>query len=293
MKRKELLTRAAAIGLSLVLCFGMTACGNKDEASGRERETEAEKDDAGEDAEEEDAEEESGDDDGKDADAADKTEDDDRTSEDERSGDDKNGEETDEARDEDGAEESGDTDDTAEQPFGRVNGNEYRNEFFGIGCKLDSSWTFATEEEIHANDNLTSDLADSSLIDNALESGQVFTDMIAAQNGDGTNVRVTVERLDSRYSDLTEQQYVDSSIGLLRQTMEHAGAEDLEIETMTAELLGEERYAVKMTCNYQGIHFYTLMTNIRKGDYIATIGAASVGEKDTTEEIVGSFYLLP
>ena len=65
------------------------------------------------------------------------------------------------------------------------------------------------------------------------------------------------------------------------------------LKTMTAELLGEERYAVKMTCNYQGIHFYTLMTNIRKGDYIATIGAASVGDKDTTEEIVGYFYLLP
>ena len=181
--------------------------------------------------------------------------------------------------------------------LGRVENGVYTNDYIGIGCALDSAWTFYTAEELQELPGQVQELLqDTEYADASLRQ---FTDMMA-ENVDALlnmNVQYTKLTLQERvaYVALSDEALVDVVLeesASMAEAYAQAGIEGAVMSKMAVEFLGRDRWAIHTTATVQGYPYYMLQVfEYGLGQYGVTITFASFFE-DNTASMLDLFYAI-
>ena len=179
---------------------------------------------------------------------------------------------------------------------GKIDGNTYSNDFFGIGCELDDNWTVLSEEEIAERSGLVLDTMEEGGMDDsmrtAMENGSVVFDFFAQKNDNTAAINITVGNIGVLYGTaMTEEGYIDATTEQMMKSIETIGYENVTTEKTTVTLAGTEHAALKLSGEYSGISIYQTMVVLRKGIYVGCV-AFSCGGEDFSDDLVTLFYAL-
>lgn len=181
--------------------------------------------------------------------------------------------------------------------LGRMEGGVYTNEYAGIGCQLDSNWTFYTAEELQElPDRVHEALQDTEYSDTGLNQ---ITDMMAENTTDLTTMNVQYNKLSMQdrlvFAAMSDDAIADVILGQsesMTQAYAQAGIENAVLEKKTVTFLGEERTAVHTTASIQGVPYYILQVfDYGLGQYSVTVTVSSYFE-DNTESLLDLFYAV-
>ena len=179
--------------------------------------------------------------------------------------------------------------------LGRMEGGVYTNEYVGIGCQLDSNWTFYTAEELQELPGQVHEaLQDTEYSDAGLNQ---ITDMMAENATDLTTMNVQYNKLTMQdrliFATMNDDAIADVILGQsesMVQAYAQAGIENAVLEKKTVTFLGEERTAVHTSASVQGIPYYILQVfDYSLGQYSVTVTVGSYVE-DQTESLLALFY---
>lgn len=172
--------------------------------------------------------------------------------------------------------------------------NSYINEYFGIGLKLDENWTFSTQEEIDETNGFVQDTLDDETYTKALDSGMVYTDMIATGDDGMLSVNATIEKLNAVSTlALNEDSYIDLSLEQndFRALLGQIGLDVTVLEKGSIEVAGKEHPGIVIEGTIQGVAFYEKIVAIKSGSYVLTVTATSLMD-NVVDGIFGYFYAL-
>ncbi len=178
---------------------------------------------------------------------------------------------------------------------GSAEGGTYTNEMLGLGCTLDSSWTFASEDEIAATFGMAKELIEQAETGVELDDAQTFTDMYVYADGGMRNINIQVQTLGAMeggaMKQMSEEEILDNILPILEETMTsaYAGVGTVTCEKADARFLDEDHKAIAMVTTAQDTQLYQKQVYLPKGRYVAIVTCTSVGE-DTTDELLELFY---
>jgi hypothetical protein len=181
--------------------------------------------------------------------------------------------------------------------LGRIEGGVYTNEYIGIGCTLDTNWSFYTAEELQELPAQTSELLqDTEYSDATLRQ---ITDMMAENVNDMSNMNIQYTKLNMQerlvYATMDYEAFADMILGesaSMAEAYAQAGIENAVLEKVTVNYLGEERVAIRTSATIQGYPYYILQVFEHDiGQYYVTITFSSLFE-DTTQSMLDLFYKL-
>ena len=183
------------------------------------------------------------------------------------------------------------TDDT-DGAQGSVNGGVYTNEFAGIGCTLDETWTFYTEAQIaEINGFLTEGTSDEEMRQ-LMEENQSVYDMYASSTDGLMTMNVVFQNMGLLFgTTMSAQDYVELSAEQLPDAMGTYGFEDVTASVTTAEFAGAECPAIAITATVQDTPMYELLVCMKEGNYIYCVTLCSYTE-DVTAQMAALFYTL-
>ncbi len=175
--------------------------------------------------------------------------------------------------------------------LGTASGGVYTNKFIGIGCKLDSAWTFYDDEQIKELNNFTTSLAGEDFAD-AVADAEIVYDMYASK-ADGTNIVVNLEKGNAAQIALldTDKYFSESVIKSLTDTLKNMGCENINHEKVTVKIGDEDFSALRITSKIYGTSLNQLSVVIKCKGYVASVCITTMNE-DKTDEILGKFYLV-
>lgn len=193
------------------------------------------------------------------------------------------------------AEISGSVEPAAEETkpdIGSVNGGVYENKFIGIGCELDSNWTYSSKEELAGMVNLTAESFTDEEFKNQMLNADLFYDMMAASSDGLANMNIVIQNIGVLYGTVLDiDTYIDMNIDQAPAQMTQAGFSNIKCEKVNVSFAGSEVPAIYMTSIIQGIECYQLLVPIKQGNYIANVTFTSFME-DITGTLAGYFYSL-
>lgn len=174
---------------------------------------------------------------------------------------------------------------------GSVVGGTYTNETIGIGCDLDSSWTYMTDEEIAEINGIAQDIFDEADLD--LSEGDRFTDMYAMTNEGLVTINVQIERLGVTSGAGLSEDVIAENIPLdeIVSMLESAGYSSIDCEMRTVDFADGTHYSIHIAGQFQGADIYQQMVYVKQGVYMATTTFTSYFE-DTTDQLMEAFYSL-
>ena len=176
--------------------------------------------------------------------------------------------------------------------LGKSQGTTYESAFIGLGWTLPEGWSFLSDKEMKALNNITTEQIDNEEIQEALKNAKVIYDMYAMNATTGDSVNITLEKLDPAVSLLyDESAYINASLTNLGAAMESSGYKDVQIAKSTIHFCGKDYEGIKLQASSGNIIIYEKLTCIKVGNYMAVIVAASTKEA-TTETIFENFYTL-
>lgn len=186
----------------------------------------------------------------------------------------------------------------AQVSLGRMEGGIYTNSYAGIGCELDSEWTFCTAEELQEMpENISEIFADTDL------GGEGFADQITDMKADNVNDLTSINIIYSKMSmserlicaSMTHEEYLDLVLEQEESMIaayEQAGFQVDSMEKVTVSFLGEDRIALHSSMIMDGIPYFTLqLFDFTAGQYGITITLASYLE-DNTSNLLDLFYAV-
>lgn len=174
--------------------------------------------------------------------------------------------------------------------IGQVNGGRYENKYFGFGCSLDSTWTYASQEQLQAQNGLTAEMFDDEALQEQLRNSNMFYDMMAATEDGYCNINVVVQNMGLLYgSILSEDTIVDQSIQALPNQMAGAGMTVTSCKAAEVEFAGAAHKAIRMASTIQDVPIYQICVFIKRGGYITNITLTSFME-DNTDTLLKLFY---
>ena len=187
----------------------------------------------------------------------------------------------------DAAEQGGET-----PELGAVNGGTYTNTFAGIGCTLDETWVFYTEEQIaEINGFLTEGTSDGEMRQ-LMEENQSVYDMYASSTDGLMTMNVVFQNMGLLFgTTMSAQDYVELSAEQLPDAMGTYGFEDVTASVTTAEFAGAECPAIAITATVQDTPMYELLVCMKEGNYIYCVTLCSYTE-DVTAQMAALFYTL-
>lgn len=182
---------------------------------------------------------------------------------------------------------------STEQEFslGEAKGLTYENKFIGIGCTLDSDWTFYTDEQIKELNNISSDVAGDDLKE-ILENASIVYDMAAGRSNGLDNINVNLEKMNAitlAALDLAEN--YETAYSLVEESYVNMGYTDISHEITTAKIDGEDHTALRITAEINGMKLYQKLISIKCSGYLANI-TVSTYEEDTVDAILDKFYTV-
>ncbi len=176
--------------------------------------------------------------------------------------------------------------------FGAVESNKYENKFIGIGCELSADWTFATDEEIKAQNNLTLDTIDEDVAAQ-IEAADIIYDMMAT-NADGmSNINLNLEKIGvANYMLYDVADVLNSQMDTIKGIYAEYGYEDITAESTTITIGDESFDGMNITGTAGGVVMNQTLFGIKcGGQYLANVTITTFGEELTTQEVVDCFYI--
>lgn len=183
--------------------------------------------------------------------------------------------------------------------LGRIEGGEYTNEYVGYGCKLDSSWTFYGAEELQELPENVAELMEGTEVGDMAAQMTQISDMMAENLESLTTMNVLYTKLSMQerlaYAMLEEKEILEQVLSqkdLLIESWAAAGIIISDMELVTVDFLGQERYAIHTTSTMQEVPYYILQIyDYHLGTYGVVTTFASFVE-DNTASLLGLFYAL-
>lgn len=175
--------------------------------------------------------------------------------------------------------------------FGEVSANVYENKLIGIGCELSSDWTFYTDEEILALNNLTMDYMDEETAEMVADASIIY-DMYAMYSDGMSSININLENVGvASYALYSAKDSLENANSVLVETFESMGYENVSSEITTVTIGGEEFDALTTTASISGVDMHQLIF-VKKcgGKYFANISITTFAE-DFTQEILDTFYI--
>lgn len=175
---------------------------------------------------------------------------------------------------------------------GEMNGGVYTNEFFGIGCTLDSNWTYLTDEEIAELNQSTYEQISDEGLRTAMEDASL-QDMFAQADGGLVNISITIENMGVLYGNtMDEAKYLEVARPTVETGLTDIGMTDLVMEASTETFAGEPHEVMNISGMLEGdVPFYQKLVLVKRGNYMAGISIGSAME-DITADIAALFYKL-
>lgn len=209
------------------------------------------------------------------------------------SSDDVRGDITDDGSSDVSASESGDVTSETDEPefsMGKATGKNYENKFLGLGCNLDSNWTFYTDEQIRELNNVTADLVGEEFA-NQIKDAQIIYDMMASHSNGTDSMNINLENVGLIGGIANLRAYLDNSVPMLKQGLGNMGYSNITTESIQVEIDGKEFEGLDLVADISGMKFYERLFCIKKGNYIASITMASF-DKATLEQTTDCFYIV-
>ena len=183
-------------------------------------------------------------------------------------------------------------DDAGTPELGSVNGGTYTNEFAGIGCTLDETWVFYTEEQIAEINGFLTDGTSDEDMKKLMEENQSVQDMYATSTDGLMTMNVVFQNMGLLFgTTMSAQEYAELSAQQLPDAMTTYGFEDVTAAVTTAEFAGAECPAVALTATVQDTPMYELVICLKQGNYIYCVTLCSYTE-DVTAQMAELFYAL-
>lgn len=179
---------------------------------------------------------------------------------------------------------------------GTVVNGEYTNATLGIGCKLDDSWVFKTEEEIAALNSISDEYLDEAAkeqIRKSYESGRSITDMYAQQESTDDVITVSAQDLFTTASLYSVDQYIEANIDPIKSTLEQMGYSNIEVQVIDYTCAGNSGKALQICADISetDMKFYELCFVFKNGNVFTMISAGSITE-GRCEELLSLFYAV-
>ena len=179
----------------------------------------------------------------------------------------------------------------AEDSFGTgtIEDNVYWNETMKIGCALDETWYFYSEEEIMEANGTTAEVLEGEIAE-MIENGGTLTDMFAQNLETGATVNVVFERMSLANSLLyNEKSYIEASIPTLEEAFAQMGIEDVAYTIQEAEFMGQTHMILQITGLYSGVPVYEQVAVVKDGRNFTVVSVFSVLEGEA-EEVLSCFF---
>ncbi|MBR4949210.1 MAG: hypothetical protein IKZ25_00380 [Clostridia bacterium] len=174
--------------------------------------------------------------------------------------------------------------------LGKTTSNTYNNDFLGISCTLPTDWVFYTDEQILELNNIVGTIVDEDIVER-LKNANIIYDMSAANQTDGSNMNINLEKLSAvQMISLDIKQTLEAQIDTIKQAYENMGYTDTNVEYQKIKVDGKEFDGLKLTAKFQGIDFYTNIFTFRKSNYLANVSICSL-ETDKTDTILSYFTI--
>lgn len=172
--------------------------------------------------------------------------------------------------------------------IGEAEGNTYENAFLGIGFNLPEGWTFYTQEQINALNNITQDMLEDDITEQ-IQNANIIYDMYALDQY-GNSVNVNLEKLSAIAAvGIDEKTYVEASMEQIPEALGQMGATNIEVKAASAKLDGSEHAALDISCTSNGVNIYEKIICIKEGQYMASVTLATTYE-NTTDAVLSYFY---
>lgn len=180
------------------------------------------------------------------------------------------------------------------KPFsaGTVEGSTYTNEFIGISCALDESWTISSQEELAQQMGMVADVfTDEDLVKQIESSNSAFLFMATQNDGLG-NINITASNTESFAAALSDQNaIVDEVAAQLPEAFAASSMEVIDCGTGSISFCGEEHYGIQSHLSYYDVPIYQRQILLIRGTYSVTITISTYYE-DTTQELLDLFTSL-
>ena len=174
--------------------------------------------------------------------------------------------------------------------LGAVNGGTYTNTFAGIGCTLDETWVFYTEEQIaEINGFLTEGTSDEDM-KKLMEENQSVQDMYATSTDGLMTMNVVFQNMGLLFgTTMSAHEYAELSAQQLPDAMSTYGFENVTAAVTTTEFAGADCPAVALTATVQDTPMYELVICLKQGNYIYCVTLCSYTE-DVTADMAALFH---
>ena len=173
---------------------------------------------------------------------------------------------------------------------GTSKNNTYKNTFAGITCTLGSDWTFMTDAEIKANNELTMDMMGDNYAE-AIKNATYFTDMMATHTNGMDTINVVFEKLTGVNQSLTEEQYANLCKDSTKGALESMGMTKVTITVEKGIFAGEEHNFLAISGEFSGVPVYERLVVLRCGSYAVSVTACT-WYADTCKTILDSFKAI-
>lgn len=182
--------------------------------------------------------------------------------------------------------------DTVNQIFGTVTGQTYENKFIGIGCKLDSDWTFKLDKEIEEMNQIATDAMGDELA-NAVADADIYYDMYATGYNALDSININLEKAPNlKLFNLDLSENYKQAFPMLKSGLENMGYRNITYTIGTITIDGQSFTCMRVHGLYSyGIDFYELLFCVKCDGYLANITIGTFFE-DATDDLVECFYLI-
>lgn len=203
------------------------------------------------------------------------------------------GEESSEAPEEPAeSEASAESGDNGDVSIGSIVGGVYTSEFLGIGCTLDSNWTYASEEELAGMSDLSAEAVNDEDLAEMIKNSPSFFDMYAYADEGMTSINIVLENLGVIYGiTLDESGYLDIGLENVEQAMASMEIENISIEKTTVEFAGSEHACARITGTYMDVPLYEELICVKQDSYMAVVTMSCYYE-NILPELEQLFYAL-
>lgn len=183
-----------------------------------------------------------------------------------------------------------------ELELGSMVGGTYENAFAGIGCKLDSSWTYLSDEEILEINEITIDSIDDEELAELLSDKDTFYDMMALSEETASTVNVVVENLGLLHGSVLDTgSYIDISLKSLESQLGSMGMNVSSCRKDSFDFCGKptDGIYVSGTMNIEGVDVecFERMACVKAGTYMFAVTVCTYIE-DNTADLLELFYAV-
>lgn len=183
--------------------------------------------------------------------------------------------------------------------LGHISGNEYINEYLGYGCRFENGWDLYGAETLQELPDNIAEMLEGTEMGDKISSYTQITDMLAENVDTLTTVNVVYTKLGLQerlaYAILSEKEILEQVLAqkdMLTESYTAAGIIVSDMELVTIDFLGQERYAIHTTATMQEVPYFILQIyDYHLGSYGVVTTFASFIE-DNTAYLPALFYPL-